>query len=137
MAVNVAKPNSALTKHSDILIALAAIAIIGMMIMPMPEWALDIALTLNITVALIVLLVTIYSTEPLQFSSFPAMLLVTTLFRVGLNISATRCILLNGSAGSVISAFGSVVVGGNYVVGVVVFAILIIIQFVVITNGTG
>jgi flagellar biosynthesis protein FlhA len=124
-------------RHSDLLVAIAAVVIIGMMVMPMPHWMLDIFLTLNITAAMTVLLMAVYSVEPLQFSSFPAMLLVTTLFRLALNMSATRLILLHGSAGAVITAFGSVVVGGNYVVGVVVFIILVIVQFVVITNGTG
>ncbi len=105
--------------------------------MPMPQWLLDILLTLNITASLTILLVTVYTVHPLEFASFPATLLVTTLFRLSLNISATRLILLHANAGSVIGAFGSVVVGGNYVVGVVVFIILVIVQFVVITNGTG
>jgi len=126
-----------IARYSDLFVALAAVVVIGMMIVPMPEWLLDIFLTLNITASVAVLLVTVYTTEPLQFASFPALLLVTTLFRLGLNIAATRLVLLNGAAGAVISAFGSVVVGGNYVVGVVVFIILVIIQFVVITNGTG
>ncbi len=126
-----------LVKHSDITVAIGAVMIIGMMIMPMPHWLLDIMLVCNITAALTMLLVTVYTVHPLEFASFPAMLLITTLFRLALNISATRLILLHGSAGAVISAFGSVVVGGNYVVGVVVFIILIIVQFVVITNGTG
>lgn len=124
-------------KYSDLLVAVAAVIVIGMMIVPMPEWGLDILLTANITLAMTILLVAVYTTEPLQFSSFPAMLLVTTLFRLALNISATRLVLLNASAGAVVSAFGTVVVGGNYVVGVVVFVILVIIQFIVITNGTG
>jgi len=126
-----------LTKRSDVVVAVAAVLVVGMMIMPLPEWALDLLLTLNMAMALTVLLVTIYTTQPLEFASYPSMLLVTTLFRLGLNIAATRLILLNGSAGAVIAAFGSVVVGGNYVVGIVVFAILVVIQFVVITNGTG
>ncbi|MDO8586201.1 MAG: flagellar biosynthesis protein FlhA [Armatimonadota bacterium] len=141
MAVSLAGPKperlGRLLKYSDLLVGVAAVVVVGMMVMPMPNWLLDMLLTLNITAALTILLVTAYSTEPLQFASFPAMLLVTTLFRLGLNIAATRLILLNGDAGAVIAAFGNVVVGGNYVVGVVVFAILIIIQFVVITNGTG
>ena len=125
-----------IAKYTDLFVALASVIIIGMMLIPMPEWALDVLLTLNITMALTILLVTVYTTEPLQFSSFPSMLLVTTVFRLALNISATRLVLLNASAGAVVGAFGSVVVGGNYVVGVVVFAILVIVQFVVITNGT-
>jgi flagellar biosynthesis protein FlhA len=126
-----------LTRYSDVIVALAAVVVVGMMIVPMPSWLLDMFLTLNVTVALTMLLVTVYTVEPLQFASFPSMLLVSTLFRLALNIAATRLILLEGDAGAVISAFGSVVVGGNYVVGLVVFIILVIIQFVVITNGTG
>lgn len=126
-----------LAKYSDLCVGASAVVVIGMLVMPMPTWLLDMLLTFNVTAALTILLVTAYSTEPLQFASFPAMLLVTTLFRLGLNIAATRLILLNADAGAVIAAFGSVVVGGNYVVGVVVFAILVVIQFVVITNGTG
>ena len=83
------------------------------------------------------MLATLYTTEPLQFSVFPSLLLVATLFRLGLNVSSTRLILLHGDAGEVISAFGSFVVGGNVVVGLVVFLILVVIQFVVITNGAG
>lgn len=126
-----------LAKHSDIYVAIAAVVVIGMMMMPMPHWVLDILLTLNITTALTMMLVTVYTVHPLEFASFPAMLLVTTLFRLALNISATRLILTQGSAGAVIGAFGTVVVGGNYIVGVVIFIILVIVQFVVITNGTG
>src|SRR5581483_8142763 len=93
----------------------------------------DILLALGVAM----LLVSMYITEPLQFSSFPSILLLATLFRLGLNISASRLILLQGHAGEVIASFGSFVVGGNYVVGVVIFLILIVIQFVVITNGAG
>jgi flagellar biosynthesis protein FlhA len=126
-----------MAKYSDVMVGVGAVMVIGMMIMPKPTWLLDMLLTLNITSALTILLVTAYSTESLQFASFPATLLVSTLFRLGLNIAATRLVLLNGDAGALIAAFGNVVVGGNYVVGVVIFAILVIIQFVVITNGTG
>ncbi len=126
-----------LSRHSDIVIAIVAVMIVGMMIVPLPHWVLDILLCGNIALALSILLVSKYTSEPLQFSSFPSLLLMTTLFRLALNISATRLILLHADAGAVISAFGTVVVGGNYVVGIVVFIILIIIQFVVITNGAG
>ena len=126
-----------LSRHSDIVIAIVAVMIVGMMIVPLPHWVLDILLCGNIALALSILLVSMYTSEPLQFSSFPSLLLMTTLFRLALNISATRLILLHADAGAVISAFGTVVVGGNYVVGIVVFIILIIIQFVVITNGAG
>lgn len=127
----------AIGRHSDVLVAVAAVMVVGMMILPMPHWLLDILLCGNIALALSILLVTMYTSQPLEFSSFPSMLLMTTLFRLSLNISATRLILLHASAGQVITAFGSVVVGGNYVVGIVVFAILVVIQFLVITSGAG
>ncbi|MEN6358120.1 MAG: flagellar biosynthesis protein FlhA [Armatimonadota bacterium] len=130
-------PLGAMSRHSDVMIAGVAVMIVGMMILPLPHWVLDMLLCANIALALSILLVSMYTSEPLQFSSFPSLLLMTTLFRLSLNISATRLILLHADAGAVISAFGSVVVGGNYVVGIVVFIILIIIQFVVITNGAG
>ena len=130
-------PLGQLARHSDLMIAAAAVSVVGMMILPLPHWVLDFLLCGNISLALSILLVTMYTGKPLEFSSFPSLLLMTTLFRLALNISATRLILLHGDAGAVITAFGSVVVGGNYVVGIVVFIILVIIQFVVITNGAG
>ena len=123
-------------KYTDFFVAGGLVLVIGMMIIPMPEWMLDVLLALNVSLALTVLLVALYTVKPLEFSSFPSLLLVATLFRLGLNIAATRSVLMNASAGSVVGAFGSVVVGGSYVIGLVVFAILIIVQFVVITNGT-
>jgi flagellar biosynthesis protein FlhA len=126
-----------LGQYSDVFIAFAAVVIVAMMILPMPHWLLDVSLCANIALALSILLVAMYTAEPLQFSSFPSLLLLTTLFRLALNISATRLILLHADAGTVINAFGGVVVGGNYIVGIVVFIIIIVIQFVVITNGAG
>lgn len=122
---------------SDIFLALAVVGIVGMMIIPLPEAILDLLIVVNIAMALTILLVSMYTLEPLQFSVFPSLLLIATMFRLGLNISASRLILLQGDAGRVIEAFGNVVVGGNYVVGIVIFLILIVIQFVVITNGAG
>ncbi len=130
-------PLGYMAKYSDIAIAGVAVLIVGMMILPIPHWTLDILLCANIALSLSILLVSMYTSEPLQFSSFPSLLLMTTLFRLSLNISATRQILLQADAGSVIRAFGQVVVGGNYVVGIVIFILLVIIQFVVITNGAG
>lgn len=124
-----------LQKYSDIMIAVAIITIVVMMIIPLPTMLLDLLLTLNITLALIIVMVAIYNTEPLDFSVFPSLLLITTLFRLALNVSSTRLILLDGHAGDVIAAFGNFVVGGNPVVGFIVFVILIIIQFIVITKG--
>jgi len=107
------------------------------MIIPLPTVALDVLISVNIATALTILLVSMYITEPLQFSVFPSLLLIVTLFRLGLNVSATRLILLQANAGQVIESFGAFVVGGNYIVGIVVFLILMVIQFVVITNGAG
>ncbi|MCC6443393.1 MAG: flagellar biosynthesis protein FlhA [Armatimonadetes bacterium] len=126
-----------LHRYSDIVNAVAVIAIFAILIVPLPAPILDILLTLNITAAAVVLLVTTYVTEPLQFSVFPSLLLQLTLFRLALNIASTKLILAEGSAGHVIEAFGKFVVGGNYVVGFVVFFILIVIQFAVITSGAG
>jgi len=128
---------SDLSKNNDIVLAIVLVLIIGMMIIPLPPFVLDILLTINISLAVVILLVCLYTIEPLQYSSFPTILLIATLFRLGLNVSSTRLILLNGSAGEVISSFGQFVVGGNYVVGVVIFVILVVINFMVITNGAG
>lgn len=108
-----------------------------MIIIPLPPFILDALLVLNISLSVLILLMTIFSTNVLQLSIFPTILLITTLFRLGLNISSTRLILSEGYAGNVIEAFGSFVVRGNYVVGIMIFLIIIIIQFVVITNGSG
>ncbi len=124
-----------LEKYSDIMVSVAIITIVVMMIIPLPTLLLDLLLTLNITLALIIVMVAIYNVEPLEFSVFPSLLLITTLFRLALNVSSTRLILLDGHAGEVIAAFGNFVVGGNPVVGFIVFVILIIIQFIVITKG--
>ncbi|MEW6583074.1 MAG: flagellar biosynthesis protein FlhA [Actinomycetota bacterium] len=121
----------------DVMIALVVVGIVVMMVIPLPTALLDVLLTLNISAALAIVLATMYTTEPLQFSIFPSLLLVATLFRLALNISSTRLILLHGDAGHVIESFGNFVVGGNVVVGLIVFLILIVIQFVVITNGAG
>jgi flagellar biosynthesis protein FlhA len=129
-------------KNSDIYVALALIGILSLMIIPLPAFFLDIFLAANITIALCIMLVCLYTQHPLDFSVFPSVLLVTTLFRLALNIASTRLILLHGSegveaAGAVIKAFGQFVVGGNYIVGAVIFLILVIINFVVITKGAG
>lgn len=133
---------SGFRKNSDIFVAVALIGVLALMIIPLPAFILDIFLAFNITIALTILLVCLYTQHPLDFSVFPSVLLVTTLFRLALNIASTRLILLHGSegveaAGSVIKAFGQFVVGGNYIVGAVIFLILVIINFVVITKGAG
>lgn len=123
--------------YSDMLIALAIVAIIFIIIVPIPALLLDILFTLSIGFALVILLLTMFTTETLQFSVFPSLLLVATLFRLALNVSSTRLILRDAAAGEIINAFGNFVVGGNYVVGFVIFTIITVIQFVVITNGAG
>lgn len=119
----------------DIIAALLVIGIVLMIIIPLPPALLDVLISLNITVSIIIILLTMFTTEVLQFSVFPTLLLITTLFRLALNISSTRLILSQGYAGNVIDAFGSFVIGGSYVVGIIIFLIIIIIQFIVITNG--
>ncbi|MCX7779286.1 MAG: flagellar biosynthesis protein FlhA [Negativicutes bacterium] len=117
------------------MVAVAVITIVVMMIIPLPPFLLDLFLAFNITFSLVIVMVAIYNVEPLDFSVFPSLLLMTTLFRLSLNVSSTRLILLDGYAGEVITAFGNFVVGGSPVVGFIVFVILIIIQFIVITKG--
>ena len=120
----------------DLSVLLSVILIVAMLIIPFPSWLLSVLIMVNISLALLVLLNTMNMTEPLQFSVFPSLLLLLTLFRLGLNVSTTRSILSKGEAGGVVETFGSFVVGGNVVVGMVVFLILVIIQFVVITKGS-
>lgn len=126
-----------LLQHNDVLLAIGFVLVVTMMLIPLPPLLLDILLTLNIALSITILLVTLYTQEPLQYSTFPTILLFATLFRLGLNVSTTRLILLHGEAGQVVHAFGSFVIGGNYVVGMLLFIILIIINFIVITNGAG
>lgn len=124
-----------ISQYSDIMVVFGVVLIIVMMVLPLPPFLLDILLAANISLALLVLLLTMNINEPLEISIFPSLLLITTLFRLALNISSTRLILLRGTAGQIIQAFGNFVVGGNYVVGFVIFLILVIIQFIVITKG--
>ncbi|OAT79923.1 flagellar biosynthesis protein FlhA [Desulfotomaculum copahuensis] len=126
-----------LKRNTDLLIAGLVVGIVLLIIIPMPPHVLDVLLSLSITIGLTVLLITMFTTEPLQFSIFPSLLLVTTLYRLALNISSTRLILGQAYAGNVIDAFGHFVAGGNYVVGFIVFIIITVIQFVVITSGAG
>jgi len=121
---------------------LLVLAALGMVILPLPPFLLDILFSFNIALALVVLLVTVYTMKPVEFGIFPSVILIATIMRLALNVASTRVVLLEGhnggdSAGKVIEAFGSVVIGGNYAVGLVVFLILIIINFVVITKGAG
>jgi flagellar biosynthesis protein FlhA len=126
-----------LSSYSDLIAAGAVVLVVVMMIVPLPAMLLDLFITLNISIALAIVVATLYLPRALDFSSFPSLLLLTTLFRLAINISVTRLILLEGDAGHVVEAFGSFVVGGNVVVGLIVFLILVVIQFVVITNGAG
>ena len=121
---------------------LLVMAALGMVILPMPAWLLDLLFSFNIALSLVVLLITVYTLKPLEFGSFPSVILIATILRLALNVASTRVVLLEGhegtdAAGKVIEAFGSVVIGGNYAVGLVVFLILIIINFVVVTKGAG
>lgn len=126
-----------LKNQQDTIVAFGVIGIVLMMIIPLPTWLMDIFLALNISISVIIMLITMFTTDVLQFSVFPTLLLITTLFRLALNISSTRLILSKGDAGEIIEAFGSFVIGGNYAVGIVIFLIIVIVQFIVITNGAG
>ncbi len=131
-----------LTKNTDLFIAVGMLVILSVMIIPLPPILLDLALTMSLALGVLILLVSIYTKRALDFSAFPSLLLITTLFRLSLNVATTRLILSHGhegptSAGQVISAFGNFVVGNNYVIGFIVFVILIIINFIVITKGSG
>ena len=126
---------SKITKNTDVIFALMVVSIIVMFIIPLPTMLLDMLLAANVTFAMVIILVSIYTTEPLDLSVFPSLLLFATLFRLGLNVSTTRLILGQGYAGEIIMSFGDFVVGGNYVVGLIIFLIIVIIQFVVITKG--
>ena len=137
MAATDMAPESAgiIKKYSDVMVAVGIVTIVIMMIIPLPTLLLDLLLCMNITLALVVVMCAIYNVEALDLSVFPSLLLITTLFRLALNVSSTRLILLEGYAGEVITSFGNFVVGGNAVVGFIIFVILIIIQFMVITKG--
>ncbi len=128
---------SSFGKNSDIILAFGLVFMLGLMLIPLPPIFLDFFLALNITISILVLIVSLYIKSPLDISVFPGLLLVVTLFRLALNISSTRLILIDGYAGKVIESFGEFVVGGNYVVGFIVFLILVIIQFIVIIKGSG
>ncbi|MCI0422188.1 MAG: type III secretion system export apparatus subunit SctV [Acidobacteria bacterium] len=124
-----------LTRFSDLLLVACVGAMVGMMIIPLPTWLLDILLTVNITIAVTLLMVSIYISKATQIASYPTLLLITTLYRLALDISATRLILSQANAGEVIRAFGMFVVSGNFVVGAVIFLIITLVQFIVITKG--
>ena len=124
-------------RSNEAVVAIAVVLVLGMMLVPLPKEIVDVLVVLNLALSLGIMLLSLYISKPLDFSVFPSLLLMITLFRLGLNISASRLILSAGDAGSVIQAFGNIIVSGNYVVGVVIFLILMIIQFIVLTNGAG
>ncbi|MEE3194106.1 MAG: FHIPEP family type III secretion protein, partial [Candidatus Poribacteria bacterium] len=131
-----------ITRNSDFVLVFGVIGIILVMVIPLPAPVLDLLFAVNITVSLVTLLVVLYMLQPVDFSVFPSLLLVLTMFRLSLNVASTRVILTKGhlstdAAGKVIQSFAQFVVQGNYVVGFVVFFIILIIQFIVITKGSG
>src|ERR1700760_2278535 len=126
-----------LLKHSDLLAAVGVVVVVTMLVVPLPPMILDLFITVNISAALAVVFQSISLNKPLEFSPFPSLLLLTTMFRLAINVSVTRLILTKGDAGSVVHDFGQFVVGGNVVIGLVIFLILVVIQFVVVTNGAG
>jgi type III secretion protein V len=127
--------NAILTRFSDLLLVGCVAAMVGLMIVPLPTLLLDVCLTINIAMAMTILMVSIYISTATQIASYPTLLLITTLYRLSLDISATRLILLKGDAGEVIRSFGMFVVGGDFVVGAVIFLIITLVQFIVITKG--
>ncbi len=135
-------PRNVALDPTNLVVAAGVVGILTIMVFPLPRYLMDFLISLSFSVALLILLMSMYIRKPLDFTAFPALLLVTTLFRLSLNVASTRLILLHGhegpsAAGHVIKSFGQFVVGGNYVVGAIVFAILVIINFVVITKGAG
>ena len=126
-----------LLKHTDLLAAVGVVLVVTMLVIPLPAMLLDLMITMNISGALAIVVATMYINKALEFSSFPTLLLLTTMFRLAINVSVTRLVLTTGNAGSVVADFGHFVVGGNVIIGLVIFLILIVIQFVVVTNGAG
>src|SRR5215212_1433414 len=126
-----------LFRQGDLWLVIGVFATIMVLIVPIPPLALDMFLAISIAMALLILLIILYVEEPADFTSFPTLLLFVTLYRLALNVASTRLILLDGYAGHIIEAFGNFVVRGNYVVGMVVFLILVLINFIVITKGAG
>jgi len=126
---------AAMGKHADLVLVVLVVGILVVLFTPIPPALLDLLILANFSFALLILLLTFYMARPVEFSTFPSLLLVATLFRLSLNIAATRLILTDADAGKVINAIGSLVVGGNYVIGLIVFLILVVVQYVVVTNG--
>ena len=128
---------SLLSGNAEMFLAAGVVAIVALLVMPLPPFLLDALLALSFALSIVILLVTMSTRDPLEFSIFPSLLLLVTLLRLGLNVSTTRLILSTGHAGQVIAAFGNFVIGGNIVVGLVLFLILVVINFMVITKGAG
>ena len=124
-----------ITRHADFVLVGMVVAVIALMVVPLPTWGVDLLISANLSMSFVILMMTMYAPNVLSFSSFPTLLLFTTLFRVGLNISTTRLILLQADAGEIIFTFGEFAVGGNFIVGAVVFIIIAIVQFLVIAKG--
>ncbi|WP_445496782.1 type III secretion system export apparatus subunit SctV [Photorhabdus sp. SF281] len=127
---------SRIGERKDIMLAILLLAVVFMMILPLPPFLLDILIAINMTISIVLMMMAVYINSPLQFSAFPAVLLVTTLFRLALSVSTTRMILLQADAGKIVYTFGNFVVGGNLIVGIVIFLIITIVQFIVITKGS-
>lgn len=123
--------------YSDIVVSFVVVSVIGLIMIPLPSSFLDFLIIINITVGINILLITLFTKNVLEFSTFPTLLLLTTMFRLGLNIASTRLVLTRGNAGKVIDAFADVVAGNNYIVGAVIFIIITVIQIIVVTNGAG
>jgi len=126
----------AITKNPDLILAFGIILILALLLIPLPPFILDFLLAVNIGISLLIILVAVYLKTPLELASFPTILLITTLYRLGLNVASTRLILGDGHAGEIINAFGQFVIGGNYVVGAIIFIILLVINFIVIIKGS-
>lgn len=131
------RQSNILMRNQDVGLAVCVVGILVVLVIPIPTWMLDILLSINISISIVVLLSTIYLRNPVDFAVFPSLLLLLTLFRLSLNVASTRLILANAEAGAVIDAFGGFVTSGSYIVGFIIFSILVVIQFVVITKGAG
>ena len=133
--INHSKLSGSITKHSNIILAAAVVMVLVTLLIPLPTWILDLLLACSISSSVAVLIITLASKEALELSTFPSLLLFATLFRLSLNVASTRLILLQGNAGKIIQAFGEFVAGGSVIVGIIIFLIIVIIQFIVITKG--
>lgn len=122
--------------YADVIVSFLVVSIIGLIIVPpLPAVILDVLIVINLTVAINILLITLFTHSVLEFTTFPTLLLLTTMFKLGLNMASTRLILTEGNGGNVIAAFANVVAGSNYIVGIILFVIIMIVQLVVVTNG--